>query len=237
MIARQSSLLLGFTLLACAVDDRALANRPPPVEMGAGGEVNGVDAGGDEGGAGGASSLLPSGPADGCADLDTDGVSDCEVTLVENPTFQSDIDGWTALGDAELEWEPESALGDSETGSAKLTAEVPRASAYQCVPLEGAKLVIAYASAYVEPSDDPDEAPQAELDVTFFQGANCSGVSDGYFETPPSKDVGTWATIQAGGLSKDTTQSVAVALVGIKPDSVDALAVRFDNVMLKAQEP
>jgi len=238
MLRQRSSLLLAFTLLAC-VDDRALEHQKPkpPVDMGAAGETDGADAGGDAGGAGGDSSIAPPGPGGDCADLDTDGVPDCQATLVENPTFESDVDGWTVLGDAQLEWQPENALGDQSSGSAKLTAEIPRASAYQCVSLAGAKLVIAYASAYVEPSDDPDQTPQAELEVTFFQGEGCSGTSDGYFETPPSKDAGTWDTVQAGGLSKETTQSVAIALVGIKPDAVKELDVSFDNVMLKAQDP
>jgi len=238
MIARRlSSLALVLGLLACSVDDRTLGAPPGPTEIGASG------APGEEGGAGGAeggaAGERPSGEGlvDGCADLDTDGVADCEATLLENGTFQSDVDGWTVLGEAELGWEPENALGDLPSGSAKLSAQLPRASAYQCVPLDGKHLVIAYASAWVEPSDDSEDPPQAELEVTFFQGEGCSGVSDGYFETPPSADSSAWTTIQAGGQSMETTQSVSVALVGVKPSSASELNIYFDNVMLKAQAP
>jgi len=242
MISRRPfSLSFVLGLLACSVDHRALNSHPGPVDSGAAGKsgMPGTDSGGAAGAEGGAAGDSASGEGlvDGCADLDTDGVADCDATLVENATFRSDVDGWTALGDAELSWEHENALGDLPSGSAKLSAELPRASAYQCVPLDGLKLVIAYANAWVEPGDDPEDPPQAELEVTFFQGENCSGVSDGYFTTPRGDDSDAWTTIQAGGLSKDTTQSVSVALVGVKPDSSSKLGVYFDNVMLKAQAP
>jgi len=242
MTAR-SSLPLTFVLglLACSVDDRALSNHPGPVSAGGAGKsgassTDSAGAGGDEGGAGDRG-FSGEGLVDGCADLDTDGIADCEATLVENATFKSDVDGWTALGDAKLSWEPENALGDLPSGSAKLRAGLARASAYQCVPLEGKQLVIAYASAVVEPGDDPEEPPQALLEVTFFQGDGCSGMIDGYFETPPGSSSEAWSTIQAGNLSKDTTRSASVALVGIKPDSSSELGIYFDNVMLKAQAP
>ena len=48
-----------------------------------------------EGAAGAAAST---GLVDGCADLDTDGIADCKATLVKNPSFTSDANGWTPAG-------------------------------------------------------------------------------------------------------------------------------------------
>lgn len=236
--SRCFALAFGLGFAACAVDDRTLEKQPPLTAPGTGGTN---DTGGStsvaEGGAAGDLKADGEGLLGGCADLDTDGVPDCEATLVQNPTFTADVDGWTALGDAELTWQPENALGDLPSGSAELTTETEiRASAYQCVPLEGAQLVIAYASVLVEPAVDAEPPSKAELEVTFFRGAGCSGVSDGYFVTPPSATAGDWTVVQAGGTSKETTQSASIALVG-RRETDAALSIYFDNVMLKVQAP
>ena len=228
-----SGAVLGLVLAACSVDARVLREGAPSLrDAGAGGSAGDDGAGGAQGGE------APSmeGLVDGCADLDTDGVADCEVTLVENPSFTSDTDAWTPLGEAKLAWEKDNALEDLPSGSAELTAKIPRASAYQCVKLTGAKLVIAYANAFVESGIAGEEPSQAALEVKFFQGEGCNGASDGFFETPPPATTGAWTTIQAGNLTKDTTQSVSIALVGVLGSSASEFRIRFDNVMLKAQE-
>lgn len=235
--SRSIALALALGVTACAVDDRTLEQQPLAL-AGTGGTSS--NTGGTtsvpEGGAAGDDGLDGEGLVGGCADLDTDGIPDCEATLVQNPTFTSDVEGWTPLGESELTWRPENALGDLPSGSAELTTETEiRASASQCVALEGAQLVIAYASAFVEAGDDAEQPSKAELEVTFFRGEGCSGVSDGYFVTPPSTLAGAWTTIQAGGTSKDTTLSASIALVGMKTETNAALSIYFDNVMLKVQ--
>jgi len=240
MLSKRFNLGWAVLLLAsCSLDERALNSQPGPVDSGATGGSGATDGNGTGGEDGGASGERASGEGlvDGCADLDTDGVPDCDVTLVENATFASGVEHWTVLGDARLTWETENALGDLPSGSAKLSAKQIRASAYQCAPLDGYKLVIAYASALVDAGADSEDPPEAELEVTFFQGDDCSGASDGYFETPPSAATDAWVTIQAGNLSKDTTRSVSVALVGVSADATAEFDVYFDNVMLKAQDP
>jgi hypothetical protein len=236
MFRLHASLGLVLSLGACSIDERTLEPRPLTSIPGSGGSAQGGGTGSmPEGGAAGADAPDGEGLVQGCADLDTDGVPDCEATLVQNPTFTSDVDGWTPLGETELTWQPENALGDLPSGSAELTASEAHGSAYQCVPLTGAYLVIAYASAYVEPGDDPQHPAQAALEVTFFQGADCSGVSDGYFETPASTLTDAWTTVQAGGPSKDTTLSASIALVGLQREASADYSIYFDNVMLKAQ--
>jgi hypothetical protein len=246
---RPSSLCLALGLCACALDDRHLEIAPDDEGMAGACAVRESAAGGStpEGAGGSAAegaggTAAPTGLVDGCADLDTDGVADCKATLVKNPSFTSDASGWVPLGDDELIWDPKNALEDLPSGSAKLSAHTPRASApraiaSQCVPLSGAQLIIAYANAFVEPAGDAGDPAQAELEVSFFAGADCSGKRDRFFETPPSTVTGEWTTIHAGGLSDATTSSVSIALAGIKSASASELDVYFDNVMLIAKAP
>jgi len=254
---RQLPLLLG--LLACALDDRVLR----PTDTGAAGEsaarggspdgnagerAEAGTAGADEdprGGSGhgmsgkGGSSNGQGGRAplvEGCADLDTDGVADCTITLVSTPSFESDVSGWFPIGDAELSWDPKNALNDEPSGSAKLSGRPPLVQATQCVPIDAEKLLIVYASAFVETKENADDA-QAVLEISYFASDDCTGVFEGFFETPPSSETNAWTTIHAGSLSPPTTRSVSVTLVGGKARDATTQSVYFDNVMLKAQDP
>lgn len=176
---------------------------------------------------------VPGGLVDGCADLDTDGVADCTTTLVENPSFAENVDGWTAQAETELTWDDKNAFDDLPSGSAMLIAETERATAEQCIKLQGGQLVIAYASAFVE---DETELAQAEVQVSFFQTEDCNGQDPDYFKTPPSTVTNEWVTVQAGTISPLGTASASVALVGLKPDGAERIQVYFDNVMLKSKE-
>jgi hypothetical protein len=230
--ARAVSVLL-LAISACEVDDRHLS-------LGHGGTAGTANGGGDEAGEGSGPSTggtSSGGLVDGCADLDTDGVADCTTTLVENPTFASNVSHWIVGSDSALSWDPKNALEDVPSGSARLNVTFTRASASQCVVVQGKQLVIAYASAFVEPPEGDGDLGQAELEVSFFESDDCSGVRSGYFETPPSGVVDSWTTIQAGGLSAEETGSVSIALVGFKSGDALGLDVYFDNLMLEAKDP
>jgi len=209
-------------------------------EGGATGAIEGSDGGSGArepggGGAGEAGAAPTGGLVDGCADLDTDGIADCDVTLVETPSFTSDVNGWTPLEDAELTWDAKNALGDLPSGSARLIAATPRASAAQCVDLAGEQLVIAYAQAFVKPEPGAEDPPRALLEISFFEADACDGERSRYFATPPSAATDEWVTIQAGGLATDATRSLSIALVATKAQSAADVTVYFDNVMLKVQ--
>lgn len=221
---------------ACSVDQRQLT--PVTADEGAAGAPDEAGAGGSD--AGSASSGRDGGaPAadlvDGCADLDTDGVADCQTTLVKTATFRDDVRDWLAEAGATLSWAPKNALSDLPSGSARLRAEVSRTGAQQCVALRGHQLVIAYANAFVERPVGAG-AVRAQLEVSYFESTDCSGDRSGYFETPENGATDTWTTIQAGGIANEATRSVAIALIGSKVAEVPSLSVYFDNVMLKAEE-
>lgn len=217
-------------LFGCALDDRVLRAR---------GESHGGASGAGEGRGGDAwnSAGAPSaeGPVDGCADLDTDGVADCTTTLVRTPSFASDVSGWAAVGDATLAWSPKNAFTDLPSGAAELSSASSLGRAQQCLSLGGARLLIAYANALVEQPDDESELGRALLEVSFFDRRDCAGERASYFETPASSS-GAWATVHAGGSAAETTRSVSVALVVVKP-AASQLSAYFDNVMVKAQAP
>jgi hypothetical protein len=252
---------------ACSLDERSLAIGSPSGGSGSSerGGDEGPSGGGstsEGGGAGrqstsgsggltptsgaGGSASQPSGEGgepsedglvNGCADLDTDGVGDCTVTLVKTPTFTENVSGWAAMGDATLAWDVKNALRDAPSGSAKLSAVSSRAAAQQCLPLDGRKLVIAYANAFVAEASDDEHPLQAQLAVSFYAEASCAGEATGFFETPPSTASATWITVQAGGLSDEGSRSMSISLVGVKPSAEAKLEAYFDNIMLKAQEP
>jgi len=194
----------------------------------------GDDTGGD--GNGGTTPPAPSTLVDGCADLDTDGVADCTVTLVQNPSFTSDVDGWTAMAGATWMWDPQNALDDTPSGSGKLTVETPRGSAVQCVPLTSTnEIIVAWANVFVEPPDDDSAHNQADVSATFFTSSDCSGVTAGSFEAPASDVKGAWSVVNAGGVPLMPIGSVSVALNAIKDTPAASASVYFDNVMLETK--
>lgn len=198
----------------------------------------GTNAGGSSGG--GASTGLPR-LVDGCADLDSDGVADCSVTLAKNPAFEKDVTNWSALDGATLTWDTDNALADTPSGCARLRPRDPPDArvliyrAAQCVPVQPNRIIIAFANARVDSAAGAMQLVHAELEVSYFDNPDCSGKSSGYFATPPSEASSKWVTIQAGGVSGPATTAVSVALLGIRPETTSDLNVCFDNVMIKAK--
>jgi hypothetical protein len=159
------------------------------------------------------------------------------VTLIANANFTSDTTDWTTAGSTHFTWDSKNALSDAPSGSGKLSSTLARSSATQCVARSGEYVYIAYANAYVEPAGDSAHPAQAGLEVSFFDSADCTGVRTGYFETPPTAELGSWLSVQAGTPSKASTNSVLVALVGFRAPAADELDAYFDNILLKASEP
>jgi hypothetical protein len=230
--------MFGLCALHCAVDQRdlQLAGQAGATEVGSGGDGSAGER--HEAGSNGGSPVQPDSPplVDGCADLDTDGVSDCSVTLVDNATFESGVTGWKALDTASLTWNDRNALGDEPSGCALLRGSgivdsdgSTLLSATQCVAVPAGKIIIAYANVRVSAASGMG---QAQVEVSFFSGDDCEGEPISYFSTPPSTAADTWVTIQAGGVSGAATKSALVALVGIKPNRAAALEACFDNVMV-----
>ncbi len=255
------AVLVGCCVTACSLDVRTLhhdgagssgtGNHPGSSGSGAGmvgtsaGTGTGADSAGGTGGTqgmgsnggGGSGSGLPP-LVDGCADLDSDGVADCKVTLLKNSAFASDVADWTGVDGATLTWDPDNALADKPSGCGRLRAPetgndvIYRAS--QCVEVASNTIVVAYANARVDQGPAGTPMAHAELEVSFFDNPDCSAKSSSYFTTPLSEGSRYWEIIQAGGVSSPTTASVSVALVGVRPDPTNQQSICFDNLMVKA---
>src|SRR5690349_6177499 len=108
-VQRRCPLALALCVCACSLDTRQLSGAAGGAGMQSTGGSGGASGGTPDGGAGAATS---SDLVDGCADLDTDGVADCTVTLVSNASFTSDVSDWAPVGDASLTWDSQNALSD-----------------------------------------------------------------------------------------------------------------------------
>jgi hypothetical protein len=198
-----------------------------------------------EGGAGGASEPLPPliATVGGCADLDEDGVADCQESLLTNPSFAADVAHWSADAGASLTWDPRDALGAADSGTARLSAASSAVdtvgsslvTAGQCISVTGGQIVIAYANALVE--DAQDDTGKAAIYVDFYDAAGCGGASSSSFSTPQPLDAvaGTWLTLKAALLTSAATHSARVMLALEKPLQAQSFHARFDNVLIKSQ--
>ncbi|HEX2673400.1 MAG TPA: matrixin family metalloprotease, partial [Polyangiaceae bacterium] len=236
--------LTGAALAGCSLDTRQLKLTNEAGGQTSAGFPSTPDAG-ETGGRPGQDVDASTGPAmiDGCIDLDEDGIADCDETLVQNATFDTDVDAWHADGAAELTWDERNAADDLPSGSALLEATGSAApgaqgsatqSASQCSKVTGKRLVTVYANAFV----DSDRAGQARVDVQFFDTDSCTGGYSSNFVTPQPLDAenGQWLALKAGSVSGVNTRSVLVRLVVSRPLDEASVRARFDNVLLKATE-
>ena len=183
---------------------------------------------------------------DGCADLDNNEKADCTETLANNADFKEDVSGW--LGDPEttLAWTPENALGDPPSGSMLVTSpnvidplgeNLALRAAQQCLAVTATKLLLVYANALIEAGQD--EGGHAEIDVFYFDEADCHGQARPGFSTPQPLQAtrGSWLTLKAGGVLGAATKSALIKLAVVKPVRVGLFEARFDNVLVRLDQP
>jgi len=243
------------TVSACSIDNRQLelaSGRGGAAGVGVAGELQGLGGRGASGGvashaagqggeSGAAAAPIP--VVDGCADLDSNKVADCSETIVKNPDFKADVNRWFAGMDTTVVWN-EANAGDLPSGSALVASEgvieeggagLALRAAQQCVPIDGAKLVLVYANAFVD--SDQDEQGRAEIDLAFFDSEDCTGALSTSFTTPQPLDAGpgVWLTLKAGSVSGATTKSAQVKLSLLKPFRAKSFQAQFDNVLVKAE--
>lgn len=187
---------------------------------------------------------------DGCADLDGDQISDCSETILKNAQFATDVNDWSAqvlTGDSfstDLAWDELNAWGTGSTGSAKVNVTGmldfngnALRGATQCVSVAASQLLIVYANTRIDSDQDPNG--NAEVDVSFFDTADCSGVATASFSTPqpPDAQLGTWLTLHAGSVTTASTKSALITLGVAKPFRAQSLTARFDNILVRLQSP
>jgi len=174
---------------------------------------------------------------DGCSDLDTDGVSDCKETAVENFAFNSDVSSWLPEPSTDIAWTAQDLLEQPGSGSALITSSEALdadgdslVAAAQCIHVTEGKLVDVFANAYIAAGQ---VAGAAALSLLFFPAADCPG------DTPPSvyETPALFASEEVLTLNGKTgvppgMVSMRVRLGVIKPFRAESFSVHFDNVLI-----
>jgi len=246
LLAGTGVFTLAFAALnGCALDSRQLSaaggqagSESTPLPGAGAGTAGAAGTSSEQAGSAGGGQLPL---VDGCPDLDSDGVSDCMQTLVQNGEFKLGIAGWSPELQTEIAWDDMNAAADLPSGSALVSSIASSSSerhyAKQCLALSGTHLVTVYANAFV--ASGQAAGGYAEVDLSFFDTAACAGSEASKFSTPQPLDASTdeWLTLKAGSVSGPDTQSVLVALTIYRPLGSSSFSARFDNILLRKQTP
>lgn len=172
-----------------------------------------------------------------CPDLDENGVLDCDESVVKNPSFDRDVQGWLNDVEMELEWEDRDATGQEASGALGATSSYQDdrdggrlLGARQCVPIVGGDVYEFAAQVNV-----PEDAGKtyAGLEMQVYDGPSCSGTpldkkqSETLFGAGPD-----WGVAALTYLTPTSGKSVMVRLLWIKPYRQDPVTVLFDNVLV-----
>ncbi len=203
---------------------------------------------GSSGGAPGSGGSVGAGGAapTACPDLDGDGVLDCQQTLAVNPGFAAGIVSWQPDAGGTLAWTVTDAGGNPASGAAIVTnldtnpadavVGFTTSGAFQCIPVTpGSRYQVAVQ--VLLPAGQGGGWGGFVLD--YYSAPNCAGLpSTRPFLSTQSATAGSWQVV-----SGTTTQvpigsvSIALRLVAGKPVAAPALAVWFDNVLVKVKTP
>ena len=238
-----------FLLTACPIDDRSLftgsggsADGGAGHATGGGGTTSGGNpptiGGSNDGGQAGEADDGPPLFVDGCTDLDSDGVSDCTETLVENSAFKMDVAHWTAEPGVTIDWDAQDLLGAVDSGSAFVTSsgalDAPGdgiAAAAQCVPVSAGQVIDIAANALI---DAGPVQGRTVLILWFFPTDTCGNAPVDVYKTSEEFATGKRITLR-GTKAVDRTGSMLVRLGVVKPFKADSFSVRFDNVLIGAE--
>jgi len=203
-----------------------------------------TDAGG-AGGAGGATSTegpTTTGEAGGtgdpgCPDLDDNEVADCDETLVENASFDANLNGWHEEMNALANWEHDDALDHDASGSATITnrtvyedreGQVMR-GLWQCIPSSAGT---AYRMLTQVRITGAEGQGWGGLNLWFYDGADCTGTVV-TASTPLLGTTTDWSLTETRTEAPENTHSMLVRLVVNKSYSAPAVAIDFDNVLIR----
>lgn len=200
---------------------------------------------GGEGGVAGAAGAGGDGSVVGiaCPDLDQNTVPDCDETVVENATFNLDVEGWRVEPNAVGSWSFINAQAGEKSGSILVESNVPANSSSgdafvytgvtQCLPLNGlAGEHQIFAQMFSE-----GEAVTAYGSVVgrLFTTADCSGSPVSVTPSPNQGNTSNWFPMQTALFTADAkAKSLMVELrVGKLATRTGSVSLRFDNVLVR----
>lgn len=160
--------------------------------------------------------------------------------VLSNGTFDVDVAGWTAVGDATIDWSPLDADGDINSGSAMVVNIANYSTtmgANQCsAPLEGDQEFFLRSMVYI-PSGQ-SETGYAYVSIRFYGLPDCQGnvllsdFSSQVYTTTPDQ----WIESSLLLMAPPNAQSALVWLSIRKNEDSGSLAIAFDNASLFAVE-
>lgn len=209
---------------------------------GSGGDGESSDSGGtssggtSSGGTGGTTVL-------GCSDLDGNGTSDCDETLVSNSRFDSDVLGWESEAEtAAVDWLANDASDVDQSGSIGVTSIVETAApetrvitgAYQCVRVREGQRYVLYAQMLIPDTQEQEVA--GAMGALFFDSNNCWGEQPlSAFTSRVNPSQGSWRTLDLRATAPDEAHSMKVRLGVVKIGTEPNAEVRFDNVLVREE--
>jgi hypothetical protein len=180
-------------------------------------------------------------PPPPCADLNGNGVPDCNETAVTNSTFTSNVSFWNLEVGMAASWlagPAADAAGSPASGGIAVANPVVAdldgqtiGGVRQCLAPTGS-VYSAWGQVYVPANQS---AGSAGIVLVFYPTTDCSGPPSDQalsgFVTAP----GAWTTLQASSGVPSGTMSVAVRLAIQKPFRSPSFQAYFDNILVKPQ--
>ena len=185
---------------------------------------------GDFGGQGG-SGIGP------CGDGDHNGIDDCAESLVQNPSFDSNVTPWTSG-----EWNASNAGAASSSGSLLVVNDLPviadtgfnLKAAEQCVQVTGDFMYRVAARVMIPPAQG---AGFAGINLWIFANDGCQGTYVTGLSPALTQTTNAWTQLDAEFKMPTAARSMVVRLAATRPFAQEKLRVLFDDIVVKQQLP
>ena len=199
---------------------------------GEGGDAGDDGTSGNAGGSGGGD------PMD-CPDLDHNAVADCQETLVLNPGFKSDANGWVEEMDVLVDWGGADGMDSDVSGSISVNntaslegRDVPTIrGVQQCIPAAGGATYFFLTQLRV---DGGESQGWGGLNVWFYDQPGCKGDPASTLTPLLGTTIG-WSHTEVIADAPSAARSMLVRLVASKWFSDPPFAVEFDNVLVREE--
>ena len=100
----------------------------------------------------------------------------------------------------------------------------------QCVRAQPNYSYTVYARVFIP---DKQGAGQGGAGLLFYDSVDCSGNPSYGFTTTLFSEIGAWHTTDGFGQAPETTRSMAIRLVAVKPFAQNSFDVWFDDVLVR----
>jgi hypothetical protein len=237
------ALALILDLVGCALDDRTLLEQEPTA--GTGGSAGSAGTG-NPGGTGASAGETDSGPEIHCVYVAGEEPEPGCESLVDNPGFHADFEGWEAVDPAvRLGWTDGDSMDNEQSGSIAVNntlygmgAGTASGGARQCLEARGGA-AYALAADVIIPSTQDFESEgglanaKAAVSIFFYKEPNCGGQTIGNFTTTYVESPDTWTLVRGDTTAPPAAVSMAVRLIAMKSFEQITLKALFDNVLVR----